>query len=562
MGSSDVIVEVKDVHKAFRVYYDKGSMLKERVINPGRSHYELREVLKGVSYNIYRGETVALIGENGCGKSTTLKMLTKILYPNSGTVRVHGKVSSLIELGAGFHPDMSGRENIYINASILGVPEKEVDRRIEDIIRFSELEEFIDNPVRTYSSGMYMRLAFSVAINVDADILLIDEILAVGDQAFQEKCIAKLNELRAGGVTVVLVSHSMEQIKEIADRCIWIEGGRVVMDGDTQTVCDAYEAEMEQKRIRRDRQEEEERCRQADIKEPEPETESRGAENRLFTLSGVRLAGLVGVLLMMLFPCVRDIYGYGVGEPVDYTVKQLITVITSTSFANIGIAMVILYVGFSVSKRFDGIFGRIDIRILKIATALVWIFFFLFPGLDLIGQVNGGEASVNYNKDIVCYIFYLMMGCYLSFCRKSVFAKKRELLITGIAIVACIGSEVFFYYAGFGYLVGVGYWLISIVSVLIFDFCNWTNVTLRRLGLNWVVKWLGMASLRIALLVIVFYPIESFVFRYIWNFPHILMCFQLVLLWFITAVASVAVVWVVTRVFYQTVEKRRNLLTF
>lgn len=210
--------------------------------------------------------------------------------------------------------------------------------------------------------------------------------------------------------------------------------------------------------------------------------------------------------------------------------------------------MVVLFVGFSVSKRFEDIFGRIDIRILKIATALVWIFFFLFPGLDLIGQVNGGEASVNYNTDIVCYVFYLMMGCYLSFCRKSVFAKKREILLIVVALVVCISSEVYFYYAGFGYLVNVGYFLISIVAVLIFDFCNWTHVTLRRLGLNWMVKWLGMASLRIVLLVIVFYPIESFVFRYIWKFPHILMCFQLVLLWLMTVAISFSVVCAVTKV--------------
>ena len=257
--TNEVIIDVNDVYKNFRVYYDKGAMLKEQFVNPGRSRYEEREILKGISFKVYRGETVALIGQNGCGKSTTLKMITKILYPNKGTVTVNGKVSSLIELGAGFHPDMSGRENIYINASILGIKKDVVEKRIDEIIRFSELEEFIDNPIRTYSSGMYMRLAFSVAINVDADILLIDEILAVGDQAFQEKCIRKLDELRASGVTVVIVSHAMDQIKSIADRCIWIENGKIVMDGETAAVCDAYENAMIRRREERDEIEEEQR---------------------------------------------------------------------------------------------------------------------------------------------------------------------------------------------------------------------------------------------------------------------------------------------------------------
>ena len=273
----DVIIDVRDVYKSFRVYYDKGSMLKEQFVSPGRSRYEEREILKGISFRVYRGETVALIGQNGCGKSTTLKMLTKILYPNKGEVVVNGKVSSLIELGAGFHPDMSGRENIYINASILGIKKDEVDRRIDEIVRFSELEEFIDNPIRTYSSGMYMRLAFSVAINVDADILLIDEILAVGDQAFQEKCIRKLDELRSSGVTVVLVSHSMEQIKSIADRCIWIERGKIVEDGDTGTVCDHYEESMTRRREERDELEEEERRRE---ERDELEEDERRCEER------------------------------------------------------------------------------------------------------------------------------------------------------------------------------------------------------------------------------------------------------------------------------------------
>lgn len=224
-------IVVKDVKKQFRVYLDKGNTLKEKVLFKERNNYLLRPVLNGVSFSIKKGEAVGLIGHNGCGKSTTLKLLTKIMYPDSGTVDINGRVSSLLELGAGFHPDMSGRDNIYINASIFGLTRKEIDQRIQSIIDFSELGSYIDNPVRTYSSGMYMRLAFSVAINVDADVLLIDEILAVGDASFQSKCMRKLRAIKKAGTTIVIVSHSMDQIESICDRSIWINEGRVEADG-------------------------------------------------------------------------------------------------------------------------------------------------------------------------------------------------------------------------------------------------------------------------------------------------------------------------------------------
>ena len=209
----------------------------------------MRQVLKGISFNVKKGEAIGLVGKNGCGKSTTLKMLTKIMYPNSGTIEMCGRVSSLIELGAGFHPDMSGRENIYTNASIFGLDKKEIDRRLDDIIAFSELEEFIDNPVRTYSSGMYMRLAFSVAINVDADILLIDEILGVGDANFQAKCFNKLREIKAQGTTIVIVSHSLGQIEQICERSIWIKDGLIEMEGKPQEVHLQYLNYMNEERI-------------------------------------------------------------------------------------------------------------------------------------------------------------------------------------------------------------------------------------------------------------------------------------------------------------------------
>ena len=178
-------------------------------------YYGGKEILKDINLTIKKGEVVGLIGINGSGKSTLLKLMTKIIYPDKGTIKTHGKLTSLLELGAGFHPDFSGRENIYFNASIFGLTKAEIDQRVEKVIEFSELGEFIDNPVRTYSSGMYMRLAFSVAINVDADILLIDEILSVGDEHFQTKCFDKLHELKAQGKTIVFVTHSLRICRNI-----------------------------------------------------------------------------------------------------------------------------------------------------------------------------------------------------------------------------------------------------------------------------------------------------------------------------------------------------------
>lgn len=233
-------IEVKNMTKQFDVYFDKANTLKEKLLFWKRGNKEVRTVLKDINIDIKKGETVALIGTNGSGKSTMLKLMTKIIYPTKGTVSTKGKLTSLLELGAGFHPDFSGRENIYFNASIFGLSKKEIDRRLDDIIAFSELEEFIDNPVRTYSSGMYMRLAFSVAINVDADILLIDEILAVGDQHFQDKCFKKLEDLRDSNKTIVIVTHSLDSVKKLCNRAIWIKDGIVEEDGDTKMVVEKY----------------------------------------------------------------------------------------------------------------------------------------------------------------------------------------------------------------------------------------------------------------------------------------------------------------------------------
>ncbi len=251
-------IEVNHVTKSFKVYLDKGNTLKEKVLFKKRRRYEERKVLKDISFQVKKGEAVGLIGHNGCGKSTTLKLLTRIMYPDAGEIRMSGRVSSLIELGAGFHEDMSGRENIYINASIFGLSRKEIDERMEAIINFSELQDFIDNPVRTYSSGMYMRLAFSVAINVDADILLVDEILAVGDVNFQAKCFNRLREIKGQGTTIVIVSHSMDQIEQICDRSIWIHEGDIRRQGRPRDVHPEYLDFMGEKRQERVEKEKEE----------------------------------------------------------------------------------------------------------------------------------------------------------------------------------------------------------------------------------------------------------------------------------------------------------------
>lgn len=242
------VIEVNDVKKSFKVYYDKGNTIKEKILFRNRNNYEERVVLDGISFDVQKGEAVGLIGHNGCGKSTLLKLMTKIIYPDSGSIKIDGRISSLIELGAGFHPDMSGLENIYTNASIFGLTKKEIDRRIDTIIEFSELEEFIENPVRTYSSGMYTRLAFSVAINVDADVLLVDEILAVGDAAFQAKCFEKMMEIKSKGTTIVIVSHSLSQVERICDRSIWIDGGKIRMQGEPNEVHPKYMEYMGRKR--------------------------------------------------------------------------------------------------------------------------------------------------------------------------------------------------------------------------------------------------------------------------------------------------------------------------
>lgn len=238
--NGEVVIKISHVNKDFKVYFDRANTIKERLLFWNRNRHEERHVLQDINLEIKNGETVALVGVNGSGKSTLLKLITGIIYPNKGTVETKGKLVSLLELGAGFHPDFSGRENIYFNAAIFGLSRKEINRRLDAIIEFSELADYIDNPVRTYSSGMYMRLAFSIAINVDAEILLIDEILAVGDQHFQDRCYEKMAELKRQGKTMVFVTHSMNAVRKYCDRAVWLYEGQVHMDGPTEEVVEEY----------------------------------------------------------------------------------------------------------------------------------------------------------------------------------------------------------------------------------------------------------------------------------------------------------------------------------
>lgn len=239
--NQDTVISLDGVSKKFKLYANRERTIKDHLVY-GRKYNSVSEVLvlDDISFSVKKGEMVGIIGRNGCGKSTILKLITKIIYPTSGTIESTGKISSIIELGAGFHPDMTGRENVYVNASIHGLSKKEIDDKFESIVEFSGLGMFMDQPIRTYSSGMYARLAFSVAINVDAEILLIDEILSVGDAEFQAKCLAKITDLKSKGTTIIFVTHSMEQVIHFCDAAIWIDGGKIMTSGLPEEVCNKY----------------------------------------------------------------------------------------------------------------------------------------------------------------------------------------------------------------------------------------------------------------------------------------------------------------------------------
>jgi ABC-2 type transport system ATP-binding protein len=666
MPTREAIIEVNDVYKNFRVYFDKGSMLKEQFVNPGRSRYEEREILRGITFKVYRGETVALIGQNGCGKSTTLKMLTKILYPNKGTVTVNGKVSSLIELGAGFHPDMSGRENIYINASILGIKKEEVDKRIDEIIRFSELEEFIDNPIRTYSSGMYMRLAFSVAINVDADILLIDEILAVGDQAFQEKCIRKLDELRTSGVTVVLVSHAMGQIKEIADRCIWIENGQIREDGDTETVCDHYEEAMTRRREERDeledeqRKEAEENATVASEDVPEvavddlaaqkefrkKERERRRAEKQqkaeAFSakwqgggIQGKPVAGVAIIFLMVLLSVCSSIFMIGLIDISEDMIPLIEKSMVLKAFGyvffvlgRISVPMLLIMMGFEILPRdyssgarileyykkvFFPMFGTwvslviayqlflhfwdgrafdvlsiirqilvieyvdlshawifrfimlflliapiaaivlqmFSVGMLRFLMIIEWVLIFLFPGLDLYGQANGGEMSFPQSLGTFCYFFYFCLGYLVSRYVQRIFKGSKEVVFFVLAFGLTVWSQILFDLKGIEYLIKPTYFGISIIALFGFDLLVRVKVDDMYPRISALFKQAYKCT-RGAFYI--FVPVQMLLERYVfriwevWNKGTLgTVVGTTIMLWVMTFVVSMLLVWVVRK---------------
>jgi ABC-type polysaccharide/polyol phosphate transport system ATPase subunit len=241
------IVDFRQVSKSYPVYRDPKDRLKELVTLNRRRFHEDFWALRDITFHVRRGETFCIVGENGSGKSTLLQIVAGILMPSSGEALIQGRVAALLELGSGFNPEFTGRENVYLNASILGLPRKEIDRRYDDIAAFAEIGSFIDQPVKTYSSGMTVRLAFAVAIHVDPEILLVDEALAVGDIYFRQRCMRKVHELRNAGVTILFVSHSMGDVKAIGDRCLWLDRGAVREIGTTDQVVTKYLAAMAEK---------------------------------------------------------------------------------------------------------------------------------------------------------------------------------------------------------------------------------------------------------------------------------------------------------------------------
>lgn len=237
-------VEVRNVAKRFRMYHERNQTLKSMVMRGRRASYEDFWALEDITFDVPQGTTLGLIGSNGSGKSTLLKCLANIYYPDRGSISHHGRLAAMLEVGSGFHLELSGMENIYLNGSILGMKKRDIDARLDEIITFSGVERFIDQPVKNYSSGMYVRLGFSIAINVDPDILVVDEVLAVGDADFQAKCFDKFGQLHSEGKTVILVSHSMGIVERMCDQAVWLDNGALRAAGPASETIAAYKASL------------------------------------------------------------------------------------------------------------------------------------------------------------------------------------------------------------------------------------------------------------------------------------------------------------------------------
>lgn len=263
---TEAAIRVENVSKTFTIHNERRDTVKERFVRGSAKGKHVFHALEDVSFEVPRGSTFGLIGHNGSGKSTMLKVLAGVYRPNSGRVLVDGRVSALLELGAGFHGELTGRENIYLNGAILGLTKKQIEASIDEIIDFADIGEFIDSPVKVYSSGMYVRLGFAVAVTLDPEILIVDEIIAVGDEEFQRKCFDYLFELRKRGTTIVLVTHSLGLAADLCDGAIWLDHGRPKMVGDVREVIDGYLASVNQKEFAR-RQEEADEAEDGD--EPE-----------------------------------------------------------------------------------------------------------------------------------------------------------------------------------------------------------------------------------------------------------------------------------------------------
>ena len=233
-------VTVDHLSKKFRLYHERNQSIKSAIMRGRTSVHEDFWALKDVSFEVPEGSTFGLIGSNGSGKSTLLKCLAKIYYPEKGSIGYKGRVAALLEVGSGFHPELSGRENIFLNGSILGMKKAEITKKFDEIVDFSGVEQFIDQPVKNYSSGMYVRLGFSVAINVDPDVLVVDEVLSVGDAEFQEKCAQKFVDFKKAGKTVILVSHAMGAVRSMCDHAAWLSHGELISIGEAKPTIDAY----------------------------------------------------------------------------------------------------------------------------------------------------------------------------------------------------------------------------------------------------------------------------------------------------------------------------------